>query len=91
MRDLWHATRNTSVEVRYLSQTNPVTRRPALAIASNAASISARMNAIRAAIDEAQRMALEPDQTDIDIRLESLRRSLPAIGGPEIPKEGRRK
>jgi hypothetical protein len=86
MRDAWHATRSATVETRSHLVKNPITRRTSESIESNAASISRRLIGIRAAIDAAESMALEPDQANIDIRLEKIRQALPAIGGPELPK-----
>jgi len=87
MRDAWFAARSTTLEVRSHLVRNPITGKASEAIASNAASITARMIAIRAAINAAETMALEADQSNVDIRLEKLRQALPAIGGPEIPKD----
>jgi hypothetical protein len=86
MRDLWRATRSTSAETLSHLVRNPITDRTSEAIASNAASISARMKAIREAIAAAEEIALEPDQANVDTRLEKLRQALPAIGRPEFRK-----
>jgi hypothetical protein len=48
---------------------------------SNAASIAARMAAIREAMHAADLMEIEPDQRDVDARLEKMRQALPAIDG----------
>jgi hypothetical protein len=81
-------TRNTPPETQsILVSQNALAGRSSSAIKSNAASAAARMRAIRAAMDEADLMALEPDQRGIDVRLEKLRQSLPAIGRPEIPNK----
>jgi hypothetical protein len=84
------ATRNKPPEIRpIIISANPLAGTASRAIASNAASAAARMRAIRAAMDQADLMALEPDQRGVDVRLEKLRHSLPAIGRPEIPKPKR--
>ncbi len=85
MRDAWHATRNKPVETRSHLVRNPITRQTSETIASNGASFTRRLTAIRAAMAAAEAMALEANQVDVEVRLEKLRQGLPAIGAPEIP------
>lgn len=48
---------------------------------SNSSSVLARRAAIREAIEAAEKMRLEPDQSSVPERLQQLRQSLPAIKG----------
>jgi hypothetical protein len=85
MRDAWHKTKNTTVQIQARPILNFVTGKISEAIATNAASLAVRMRAIRSAIATAENLALEADQSDIDLRLEKLRQALPAVGAAVVP------
>jgi hypothetical protein len=57
-----------------LGSKNTITR-------NNKNSVQARQEAIRSAIDTAEAMRLEPDQSAVPARLQELRQNLPAIKG----------
>ena len=64
-------------------QTNPVTRKASLRRYTNAKTVFARIEAAKAAIDEAERLRLSADQSAVRARLAELRAKLPAIGEAE--------
>ena len=61
---------------------HPVTGAVTERMVNNSASIAARVLAINNAIEEAETLRLEPDQTLVPGRLAALRAALPAVTGP---------
>jgi len=84
MLRVFEAARATQPTTRSNLVKNLITGRTSETRASNAPSIRARTQAARRAMDEAGSIALEPDQRDVEMRLEKLRQSLPAIGAAEF-------
>ena len=83
MLDAHAATRRTPPATIQTGTRNLITGVMQDRVASNAPSVARRMRAILNASHEAEALALEPDQRNIEMKLEALRQALPAVGEPE--------
>jgi len=77
MQDAADVTRKTTI-VRSAVRINPVTGQKTVTSESSYPAVKARLAAIREAIDEANGMQLDPDQSNMSVRFEALRQALPS-------------
>lgn len=85
MRDEIDASRRQH-EGGWLQDNPPLGGHPVLRGYSNRGSVKSRVDAIFAAIDEAERLRLEPDQSDLALAFAALRAGLPAISPAVKPR-----
>lgn len=87
MRDEVEKTRKKFVG-GYVQMTHEVTRKTELRGYNNSDTVNARLAAIRAAMEEAERLRISADQTKVAARLDELRAGLPEVGEPKGPGLG---
>jgi hypothetical protein len=80
MRTLWENCLK-QYEVHHSVETVNIIGKKISVTRNNESSVHARQEAIRDAIEAAEKMRLEPDQSTVAVRLEQLRQDLPSIKG----------
>jgi hypothetical protein len=87
MRDALQETRKAFYVEREHVSRNPITGRVKRTQASNVTEVNRRIEAINAAIEAAQRMQLDPQQTDVATKIAKLKAGLPTVTQPALSAE----